>query len=352
MAAAEGIEIDDGAVSAIARSATGSFRDALGTLDQLVAYGGDVGQDRRRPRGARRRRGRPDPRPPPTPSPLPTGRRRWRSASASPRSGGDVSQFARDLLAHLRQLLVIRTAGDAGRSVHRHRRRPGAPARARRRAFTDLGLARAIDSIAAALSAIREGDEPRMTVELAILRAARPSLDPSAEALMQRLERHRGRCSEGGIRAALPRVAAPAASAGQSSPEPRRSPNAAAAERRHPDPGRGARRPGPAAVDRSRAGAGPVARRRRPAPRLRPGAPVDAARGGPAGRGRRLEHVRSRWASRRRTRSTSARPRRLTPATVSPRPCCSIVGERLRPVFVLLEGDEAEEAAAAGDARG
>ena len=40
VAAAESIEIDDGAVGAIARSATGSFRDALGTLDQLVAYGG------------------------------------------------------------------------------------------------------------------------------------------------------------------------------------------------------------------------------------------------------------------------------------------------------------------------
>ena len=40
VAAAESIEIDDGAVAAIARSASGSFRDALGTLDQLVAYGG------------------------------------------------------------------------------------------------------------------------------------------------------------------------------------------------------------------------------------------------------------------------------------------------------------------------
>ena len=38
---AEGIEIEDGAVALIARSATGSFRDALGTLDQLVAFGGE-----------------------------------------------------------------------------------------------------------------------------------------------------------------------------------------------------------------------------------------------------------------------------------------------------------------------
>ena len=40
VAAAEGIEVEDGAVAMIARSASGSFRDALGTLDQLVAFGG------------------------------------------------------------------------------------------------------------------------------------------------------------------------------------------------------------------------------------------------------------------------------------------------------------------------
>src|ERR671936_1723017 len=41
VSAAESIDIDDGAVALISRSATGSFRDALGTLDQLVAFGGD-----------------------------------------------------------------------------------------------------------------------------------------------------------------------------------------------------------------------------------------------------------------------------------------------------------------------
>ena len=40
-AEAEGIAVDDGAVGAIARAANGSFRDALGTLDQLVAYSGN-----------------------------------------------------------------------------------------------------------------------------------------------------------------------------------------------------------------------------------------------------------------------------------------------------------------------
>src|SRR5207253_469797 len=36
----EGIDIDDGAIALVARHATGSFRDALGTLEQLVTYAG------------------------------------------------------------------------------------------------------------------------------------------------------------------------------------------------------------------------------------------------------------------------------------------------------------------------
>ena len=40
IADAEGIEADDRALAMIARSASGSFRDAIGTLDQLVTYGG------------------------------------------------------------------------------------------------------------------------------------------------------------------------------------------------------------------------------------------------------------------------------------------------------------------------
>ena len=44
------------------RSASGSFRDALGTLDQLVSYGGKQVEHRRRARGARGRRRRADPR--------------------------------------------------------------------------------------------------------------------------------------------------------------------------------------------------------------------------------------------------------------------------------------------------
>src|SRR5919206_3173927 len=40
VAAEEGIEVPEPAIGMIARAATGSFRDALGTLEQLVTYGG------------------------------------------------------------------------------------------------------------------------------------------------------------------------------------------------------------------------------------------------------------------------------------------------------------------------
>src|SRR6201996_7199369 len=42
VAASESIAIDDGAAALVARHATGSFRDALGTLEQLVTYAGDA----------------------------------------------------------------------------------------------------------------------------------------------------------------------------------------------------------------------------------------------------------------------------------------------------------------------
>ncbi len=111
VAATESIEVDPGALAMIARSASGSFRDALGTLDQLVAFGGDhvelddvlemlgaadaellfeavdavVAED---------------------PKAVLLG------VEKMARSGRDPSQFARDLLAHLRFLLVAQTTGE------------------------------------------------------------------------------------------------------------------------------------------------------------------------------------------------------------------------------------------------
>ena len=185
---AESIELDDGAVGAIARAANGSFRDALGTLDQLVAYSGDeiatedvlavLGvADAELLFGAAEAIAAED------------GRAAIEVVDALARSGRDPARFAADLVAHLRQLLVIGTIGEipdhflvvaehesaalrAGAAARRGRARPRDRPALRRRSPT-----------------IREGDEPRMTVELALLRSARPEIDPSRAALAQRLER-------------------------------------------------------------------------------------------------------------------------------------------------------------------
>jgi DNA polymerase-3 subunit gamma/tau len=187
VAAAESIEIEDGAVAAIARAATGSFRDALGTLDQLVAYGGKrvatddvlavlgVAEAELILAAA-------------DAIAAEDGRAALEASERLARSGRDLSQFGRDLLTHVRQLLVIRTIGEVPATFSVTAANPER-LRVQAEAFSDLALTRAIDAIAAALAAIKEGDEPRMTLELAILRAARPEIDPSRAALAQRLER-------------------------------------------------------------------------------------------------------------------------------------------------------------------
>jgi DNA polymerase-3 subunit gamma/tau len=187
VATAESIEIDEGAVAAIARAAGGSFRDALGTLDQLVAYCGKrVATDdvlavlgvaeAELILAAADAMAAED------------GRAALEVSERVSRSGRDVAQFGRDVLAHLRQLLVIRTVGEVPDAFSVTAADPER-LRAQADELSDLALVRAIDVIAAALAAVKEGDEPRMTLELALLRAARPQLDPNKQALLQRIER-------------------------------------------------------------------------------------------------------------------------------------------------------------------
>jgi DNA polymerase-3 subunit gamma/tau len=351
VASAESIEVADDAVAAIARSAGGSFRDALGTLDQLVAYGGKEVR---------------------TDDVLAVlgvaeadlilaaadaiatgdGRAALQASEQLRRSGGDVTQFARDLLGHLRQLLVIRTAGDV---VEAFTVTAAEPERLRTQAdgFTDLALARAIDVIAAALTAIREGDEPRMTVELALLRAARPQLDPSKEALLQRIEGLEARLA--GDAPAPTAAAAGEAATGDTS----------AASGPLPESGSAEASPAPAPpADEATEEAGPAT------PQAKAADPID------------LDRVRELWPSvvgqlrdsgseLLSTLFDAARPvavdveeavlkvgfpasaafnkRKAEAAEARDRFAEAVrttVGERLRPVFVLLEGEDEADAAA------
>ncbi len=187
VADAESISIAEGATGAVARAANGSFRDALGTLDQLVAFSGneisieDVSTvlglaDADLLFGAVDAIAAGD------------GRAILQLVSDLSRSGRDPSRFATDLIAHLRQLLVIGTLGEVPEHFYLAPEQAGRLTEQARR-LGEVTLVRAIDQLSAAIVDVREGDDARMTIELALLRAARPEIDPTHAALAQRLER-------------------------------------------------------------------------------------------------------------------------------------------------------------------
>ncbi|MGN6664263.1 MAG: DNA polymerase III subunit gamma/tau [Solirubrobacterales bacterium] len=187
VAAAESIEVDEGALAMIARSASGSFRDALGTLDQLVAFGGSHVEldDILEMLGAA------------------DAELLFEAVDAvvaedskgvlvgvekMARSGRDPSQFARDLLAHLRHLLIAQTTGEVP-ATFVVTATDTARMQAQAQAIGAATLMRTIDELAGALTAVREGDDARMAVEIALLKAARPDLDPDTAGLLRRIER-------------------------------------------------------------------------------------------------------------------------------------------------------------------
>jgi DNA polymerase-3 subunit gamma/tau len=209
IAEAEGIEADDKALAMIARAAGGSFRDAIGTLDQLVTYGGkkvalqdvldvldvadadlifnatdaliahDAGQALAR-------------------------------VDELAESGRDPTQFMRDLTAHLRHLVVVQTIGEAPDSFSvTADETERLEAQAQQMSQTEV--VRAIDLVSAALAAVKEGSDARIQLELALLKAARPRADTSIEAMLARIEELERSAGVGGTSSPEP---APGSAAG------------------------------------------------------------------------------------------------------------------------------------------
>jgi DNA polymerase-3 subunit gamma/tau len=195
VATAEKIQIDDGAVALISRSASGSFRDALGTLDQLVSFGGEtVSTDEVvELLGAADAELLFD-----TTDALANAdaKAALEAVERLARSGRDPGQFARDLIAHLRQLLVARATGEVPESFTVTVAQPERLA-GQAKEMDDAKLVGAIDSLSSAVAAMREGDDPRLTLEVALLKVATPSLDSSREALLRRIESLEARLTGG-----------------------------------------------------------------------------------------------------------------------------------------------------------
>jgi DNA polymerase III subunit gamma/tau len=187
VADAEEIEISAEAAALVARSATGSFRDALGTLEQLVSYSGRsiALEDVLAVLGA-------------ADADLVFGtvdavaagnvREALLAAARLADSGRDLGRFFGDLETHARALMVVQALGElpAELSVT-----PEQDERlvAQAKSVAPGEVVRLLELIAAALRALKDGADARTQLELALVKAAEPAHDPSAKALMARIER-------------------------------------------------------------------------------------------------------------------------------------------------------------------
>jgi DNA polymerase III subunit gamma/tau len=227
VAAAESIEIAPDAVALLARHATGSFRDALGTLEQLVTYTGTTiaTDDVLAVLGV-------------ADSDLlfeafdavaaGDARAAWLAAARLADTGRDVAQFLKDLEAHARDLLVVQTLGEVPnelrltpdrdeRLIEQARRIPG------------QSLVRLLDLLAEALRTVKDGADARTRLEAALVKAAAPQMDPASRALTARIERLEAALAGGGA----PAPAGPMTPVERAAPAPERP---APAERAAPLP--------------------------------------------------------------------------------------------------------------------
>ncbi len=187
IAAAESIEIDAAAVSLVARAASGSFRDAVSALDQLAtACSGPISVD-----DVRALLGTTD-----------AGilfdlidRVAATDAAgclvavdAQADAGSDLGTLVTDLLAHLRLIFLQQQLGrlPAEAAVTDDERARLASQAERLEPAT---VHRLVDLLRAVLDDVREGADPRLPLELALVRTCRPAGDLTAEAFDQRLSR-------------------------------------------------------------------------------------------------------------------------------------------------------------------
>jgi DNA polymerase-3 subunit gamma/tau len=186
-AQAEQIEIPPEAVSALARSATGSFRDALGTLEQLVTYSGSeialedvlavLGVADTRLLEA-------------SVDAVAEGDARGALTllAQSAEQGRDAAAFAGDLEVRARELLVVQTLGEVPGELSLTPEADAALMAQAERVQPAVVVA-LLEALGGAMEAVRAGADARTRLELALVKAAKPEVDASMRALLARIER-------------------------------------------------------------------------------------------------------------------------------------------------------------------
>ncbi len=207
----EGIQAQDSALSLIARAAHGSFRDAVSTLDQLAASTnnsvdaqsvlqlvGAVDEESllrlcdmvvdRDTAGA------------------------LLFVEELSERGQDLGRLVLDLLEHLRHLLLVQHMGHVPDSLPVTEETKEL-LRAQATQLPEPTVLRLIDLLAVAVEDTRQGADPRLPLELALVKVTRPHADLSRESLAHRVELLEAR-------PASPTAAAPAPTRSTPTPAP------------------------------------------------------------------------------------------------------------------------------------
>ena len=208
----EGIQAQDSALALIARSARGSFRDAVSTLDQLAsATGGEItAQAVLQLLGAVEE------------DALfrlvdlivdhdTAGVLTFVEELAE--QGQDMGRLVTELLEHLRHLMLVQHMGEVPDTLPvtddtRER------LRAQANQLPPNAVLRFVDLLAVAVEDMRQGGDPRLPLELALVKVTRPDHDQSRDAVILRLERLEAQ----GARGTPPPAPQPAATPVQEAP--------------------------------------------------------------------------------------------------------------------------------------
>ena len=187
IADSEGIDAPDAALAQIAQSARGSFRDAISTFDQLAAATGGAVD---------------------VPAVLrllgvveedalfrlidlvvdgdTAGALAFIEELAE--NGQDIGRVVTDLLEHLRRLLLLQHLEVVPASLP-VTDETGARLRSQAGQLGEATILRLFDLLTLAVTEEREGGDPRLPLELALVRITKPASDGSSDALEVRLER-------------------------------------------------------------------------------------------------------------------------------------------------------------------
>jgi DNA polymerase-3 subunit gamma/tau len=200
----EGFDVPDAALSLIARSARGSSRDAVSTLDQLAtATEGQISVQAvlqllgaveeealfrlcdlivdRDTAGA------------------------LTFVEELSEQGQDLGRLVTDLLEHLRHLLLVHHLGEVPESLpvtEETRDR----LRAQSNQLGEATVLRLCDLLAVAVDDMRRGGDPRLPLELALVKVTRPAADLSSESLSYRLELLEQRGRSGHVQGTVPQT--------------------------------------------------------------------------------------------------------------------------------------------------